>query len=261
MKRSSVVQPKALSHLILASLLVSSSFLSYQLSAYTVYESDASKVTFKTDPTLCKLNLKEGEVQTTNTDSQTRSSYNCEINQLKKQLLEHSKAVHLKHQSISEQAAVALCLARNEVKRRHQRASSTFGRFAIAVRNLFKYGSISGPECSLKAVQKKGAEESAYAAVSTGGENLGLSNNGFRKIRKVYKIIKKRLGSPHKTGYFPEVISAEQAKCFLRDINQKDNDGKNQPEAIKLAIKSCEITSLYAPAALTPAPSPNSAVN
>lgn len=145
----------------------------------------------------------------TRTDSDVRKSYNEKITQKYESEFKGTFAsFHEKEMCFGDEVARAAFEARHTIKEAHQGETSFFGKVAIGVHNLAKYGSWSNPDYDYFIAQGKTPEEIAYSAFKTDGSDLGLENNGFGEVLKVWQALK----SEH--NVYPEEISSETVACF-----------------------------------------------
>ncbi|WP_024905578.1 hypothetical protein [Robbsia andropogonis] len=116
------------------------------------------------------------------------------------------KEFHDKEQCFGDNLAREAFDARSKIKADHQAQTSTLGRLAIWVRNLFTYG---GANASYSGLSKsKNPEEIAYSAFKTDGSDLGLKGNGFGEKLEVWKAIK------DVTTLYPEDVTPAMIAAF-----------------------------------------------
>ncbi len=153
-------------------------------------------------------------------NSEIRASYNVKISAAYEgEFKEKFANFHAKEQCFGPDLAREAYETRNAIKEQHQEQTSTVGRAAIAVRNLFKYGTLGNVGYDQLVQNGKNPEEIAYSAFKTGGGDLGLGNNGFGETLEVWEAIKDR--APH---FYPENITPEMITAYKAQIANKQID-------------------------------------
>ncbi len=169
-----------------------------------------------------------------------RAKYNACVNVLRKEALSDFKMLHKNHQSMNEGDAKNISDKRNAIKEHYQKATPILSLAFIYLRNAFKYGAKNQNFDRMKQGGKS-PEDIAYAALKTDGRDLGVSRNDFADIYSVYQTMKKFVGDPAETGFYPEAISVDEAGCF-EEAAKKVSLTKQL--VVKIAA-ACDIKPLY----------------
>jgi hypothetical protein len=152
-------------------------------------------------------------------NKEIRASYNVQISAAyETEFKDKFASYHAKGQCFGENLAREAFEARSTIKEKHQEQTSTLGRMAISVRNLYKYGAFNVGYEQL-AQSGKNPEEIAYSAFSTGGGDLGLESNGFTDTLNVWKAIKDSAPDIYPEDITPEMIATYKAQSKNKNVN------------------------------------------
>jgi hypothetical protein len=156
-------------------------------------------------------------------DAEVRDMYNKAVMQEYEKFKAKAAIIHQNKQSIATPLAKEAFETRHHIKLAHREETSYIGGTLIAARNLWKYGSPSGPTYEYLRKQGKTPEEIAYSAFKTDGSDLGLANNGVGEALQIWQVIK----STGNLEIYPEHLSKHDVDWF-----KSQSKGKLTKESI-----------------------------
>ena len=165
-------------------------------------------------------------------NQQIREMYNQEIIELFSQYKPILQRIHQDKQSINQELIKEISDKRDTIKSKYQEETAWYAKPFIWARQCYKYKlDLNDPykitECFTDPnpkfedlIKTKSPEEILYSSFKTSGKDLGLEDNGFDLILKLWEKMSTHAELEH---IYPENITSNAHDCMYSHLSENDD--------------------------------------